>query len=191
MIEINLLPLRELLQRKRRFRALLVTGIVLALTSILLGYHHSIRSKDVARLVDELSVSQRNRPALLAGAQKVEALRSEIEKRQRKIQALGRASRSRTILSQLLKMLSEAVPERLWLTSLAASNENFNVEGIAPDHRTIADFLGNLSMSPKVNHLELIEASSIENSGTGPKSFKIQGRLARGPFSGRSDAAIP
>jgi type IV pilus assembly protein PilN len=155
MIRINLLPIRAV-QRKERLRGQV---IVLALFLILVSAgcaaaYASIVSKleaenqGIARTQDELNQLRKD----LGEVAQYKKLQGEL---QGKLDVLAQLKSARSGPVRLLDDLSNALPERLWLTSYKETGGSISISGVGLNEKTVAEFLRDLEASPSYRNVEL------------------------------------
>ena len=91
----------------------------------------------------------------------------------------------------ILADLSEATPEKLWLTEFADTNGTLKLTGLGIDEQTVADFLRRLSALAFLRNVDLDETSQVNQEGAKLKKFVIRGQIDYGGPLARSPRATP
>ncbi len=181
MIRINLLPVKAV-QRKEKLRGQLV---VLGLSLVLAGAgcaaaYASIVSKIEAeneaidRTQNELNQLRRT----LGEVAQYKKLQGEVEA---KLGVLAQLKEARSGPVKLLDELSNALPERLWLTSFRETGGNVTMSGIGLNEKTVAEFLRNLEASPYYRNVELRVIEQITQGDQRLHKFDLTCRVAGAP----------
>ena len=94
---------------------------------------------------------------------------------------------------KILADLSEATPEKLWLTEFADTNGTLKLTGLGIDEQTVADFLRRLSALTFLRNVDLDETSQVTQDGAKVKKFVIRAQMDYGdtPVEPEPDAMAP
>ncbi len=159
MIRINLLPTREIraLRRKRRTLMAGIAALCLAVSALAAVNISQLRRQ--AGLESELADRRRAAARLRLKAGAVKGLEERIQRQRRKNHAVKAWLQRRTPYPRVLRSLSGAAPDRLWLTRYAESQGTTILEGHATDDESIAQFLR--SLSRVFNSRQLVEAGKV------------------------------
>jgi type IV pilus assembly protein PilN len=177
VIRINLLPVREA-RRKAGVQQQLMLLAVALVGAILLsaGFHQWLRSS--------ISSTQARTRALEAQLEQYKpqqeqvaqfkAKKAEIEK---KLAVIADLERSRSGPVHLMESLVTSIPERVWLTDLAADKGRISLAGMSLDNELVASFLTRLGKSPYFGQVELesTELKTVESLKL--NTFKIRAAL--------------
>jgi type IV pilus assembly protein PilN len=155
VIRINLLPVREarrkagVRQQLMMLAAALVGAVVLsaAVHSWLLGSISATKGR-VAALDKQL---EQYKPQQ-AQVEEFKAKKAEIEQ---KLAVIANLERSRSGPVHIMDELSNHIPDRVWLTNLAADRGRIALGGMSLDNELVALFLTALSDSPYFANVEL------------------------------------
>ena len=159
MIRINLLPTREIraLRRKRRTLMAGIAALCLAASALAAINVSQLRRQTV--LESELADRRRAAARLRLETGAVKELEERIQRQRRTNHAVRAWLQRRTQYPGVLRGLSGAAPERLWLTRYAESQGTTILEGRATDDESIARFLR--SLSQVFNSRQLVEAGKV------------------------------
>jgi len=152
MIRINLLPFRAARKKENIRRQVSVFFLCLLLVMVILVWVHFYLGSKQKRLTTNVSDTKKE----LALYQKKNAEIGEIRKklqdlemRQNVIQDLEKQRFEPVHIMD--ELTDKIVPERMWLTRLNIQANQMDVDGIALDNKTVADFIDNLESLSKLN----------------------------------------
>lgn len=174
MIRVNLLPFKEAAAAEARSQELRLALLVLA--GILLGMvaFWFERKSALSSTTTEVGALETE----LTGLRKQVAEFGDLDKKRKdldgKLKVISDLGRKRIGPSAVLRDLSKATPDRLWLIELAESGGATTLNGQAVDNQTIADFLRALASSRYFPAVDLAEATQDEGAGTKLKKFLIR-----------------
>ncbi|MCL4683274.1 PilN domain-containing protein [Myxococcota bacterium] len=190
MIRINLLPVREA-RRKAGVQQQLILLAAALVGAILLsaGFHQWMRitlSSAQMRTRALESQLEKYRPQQEQVAQ-FKAKKAEIEQ---KLSVITDLERSRSGPVNLMESLVTSIPDRVWLTDLAADKGRISLSGMSLDNELVASFLTNLGRSPYFGQVELesTELKTVESLKL--NTFKIRAAL-ESPEAPGTGAAAP
>ena len=150
MIRINLLPFRAARKKEniRRqvsvfFLCLLLVMIVLVWLHIYLGSKQKRLTTNVTDTKKELALYKKKNAEIRQIKKKLQ----DLEMRQNVIQDLEK--RRFEPVHIMDELTGKIMAERMWLTKLNISGGKMDVDGIALDNKTVADFIDNLEGLPK------------------------------------------
>ena len=174
MININLLPVRQIKQKAAARRQLttffLIFLMCLGALAIAAFLHSSIRNQlqnDISRLTQEKQ-SYAKTLNLIKELEKKKAL---LEKR---ISIIKKLKKSSSLTVHVLDEVARSTPaDRLWLTSLSQQGHDLKISGMALDNRTIARFMDDLKASPYISDVNLASTSLKTYAERDLKSFSL------------------
>lgn len=177
MIKINLLPVRAAKRKEtaRQQAVILVATLVLVLLIALGAYSYFLLR--ISSTKEEISKSEQELSELKAQIGKInelEKLKAEVQK---KLDVLNQLRREKTGPVDRLKTISQAVPERLWVTGYSESGTTVTLSGVAFDEELIAEFMRSIERSPDFSGVELVVSEQVEISGMKLKKFDLRFNL--------------
>jgi type IV pilus assembly protein PilN len=89
----------------------------------------------------------------------------------------------------VMASLASATPTTLWLTDLRESGGVLTMNGLAIDHKTVADFITGLEASKHFKGVELIETTEGSGPQAGFKRFSIKTGVNYHPAEAPAPAA--
>lgn len=92
----------------------------------------------------------------------------------------------------VLDELNSAIPERSWITSIKERDGALELQGLALDNQTIADFMRTIDAAKYLGTSELVVSSQEELNSVKIKQFTVRAQL-KNPFvieTSKQDAAV-
>lgn len=156
MIKINLLPFRAARQ-KENIRRQVSIFFLLVLLSFAGLYFVTININKKINDINEKNTSIKKEIALYkAKSDKVEKIKKDLATLEDKLKIVARLQEERKKPVELLDGMTQfIIPERMWLTSMKATDTGVSVKGIAYDNPTIADFMKKLENSSIFQNINL------------------------------------
>jgi type IV pilus assembly protein PilN len=167
MIRINLLPLKEAeLSAGRRNQASLVAlGATFALLIMIVPYMNQSRQMAAIEADKELLQEEINRYNIqVKEVIQLEQLRKDVRA---KLQVVRDLNDKRVGPARVMRDLSLATPDNLWLLDFNEGNGSATLTGMALDNETIARFMRQLSASTYFVGVDLVETSRREAETVG------------------------
>jgi type IV pilus assembly protein PilN len=160
MIQINLLPVREL-RRKEAVRqqiSIFVLSLILLIVG-LLAAGLTIQGKVAAQRQDLASLEEKKAEFAYV-SKKIERVNKKQEQIEDKFKAIERLQEGRTTTVKILDEIVSSIPiDRLWLTELSLKENNVQLGGVAMDNHTVALFMRRLETSPMFGLVNLISTT--------------------------------
>jgi len=198
MVRINLLPIREIL-RKREFKqfglfaiaAVVCVIVVAAIAYLYLSWTISGLQKEQTGLQTKLNqLKQKNK--------EIEELKTRITRLQMQVETIERLTKTRDTPAPFLAALALAIPDEVWVTTIAKSGRGFALDGTGVDNTAVVHFVerlqkikqgftarqpflnpanpGEKSFFSDVNLVQVLAASGA-GTGLGTMSFKVTGNI--------------
>jgi len=180
MIRINLLPVTETARVAGRrqdiaFGALAIGGLVLALV----GAHGWQKARIFAanRSLRQVTQDLQAIQGPFADVQRLEAQKSELRE---KLRVIAQLEAKKVGPVRILAGLSDATPEKLWLTEYADMGGTLKLTGLGVDEQTVADFMRRLGTLKFFRSVDLDETSQVTQDGAKVKKFVIRAQMDYG-----------
>ena len=173
MIKINLLPVRAVKKKetaKQQISILLIS--VVGVLAIALAIY-SVTLAKISAAKDEIARSEQEIQRLktkIGEINNIKKLQAEVKK---KLDVLNQLRKEKTGPASRLAKLSDAVPDKLWLTKYAETGGNVSIAGVAPNEDLIADFMRNLHASGEFINVELMVSEQTVIGGEKLKKFEV------------------
>ena len=196
MIEINLLPIREEKRKADLRQFALLLGATFLGAVVLVGAVHMKVVGDLSGANAELAKTQVELDQFKPQLAQVEEYRATKQAIEAKLEVIEELDLSRSGPVHVLDELSVHSPERLWLTSIEASQGIITVKGMSLDNELVALFMTSLADSPYFTRVELLETEAKDVEGLRLNRFELSATLVapRRSTSGQESAggaAVP
>lgn len=173
MIRINLLPVRAA-QKKEALRgqiAILVLSLVGTLVAC--GAVYAAMAMQIGAAREDKAAKETELLQLRAAIGEVDKFKKLQKDLQEKLGILDKLKQGKTGPVRLLDSLSNALPEKLWLTSFKETGGAVTIAGLGMNEETVATFMRNLEDSPSFRNVELTVTEQAEQ-GDGPRLQKFE-----------------
>jgi len=173
MIKINLLPVRAA-QKKESARQQ-ISILLLAITAVLVIAFgiYSVTLAKISTAQEEIVKSEQEIKRLKEKIGEIDNIKKFQAEVKKKLDILNQLRRDKTGPATRLAKLSDAVPDKLWLTKYAETGGNVSLAGVAFNEDLIAAFMRNLQASNAFTNVELLVSEQLEISGIKAKKFEI------------------
>jgi len=172
MIKINLLPGKEKkkIGVKKEFIVFFASLAVLLL--LLVGVHWKM-TREKEEMVTQINTMKEE----IAYYKKLNAEVTKAKEAQKvlqeKLNVIEKLRKEKASPVRILDELSIHKPERLHLESLKKQGSKLNLEGLAMDDETIANFMTNLRNSKFFKSVDLVVSEQVEQSKIKLKKFTL------------------
>jgi type IV pilus assembly protein PilN len=173
MIRINLLPLRASKKKEtiRQQVSILVLSVIGLLVVGLSLYGLLLSKISAAKVQIESSENEiKSLKAKIGAIDNIKKLQADVKK---KLDVLNQLRKAKNGPASRLAALSDAVPEKLWLTRYVENAGSVSVSGYAFSEDLIAQFMRNLQASGAFANVELQVSEQADLSGVQVKRFDI------------------
>ena len=174
MIRINLLPFR--IERKkenvRRQVSLFLLSLILVL--VVLVYYNFVLSSRVNKLKDSISDTKSELQRYNEINEEIARIKQNLETLRKKLAVIETLESDRHAPVRLMDMMTQVlVAKRMWLTRLEVKEDTVDIQGIALDNKTVADFMVRLQKSGLFRTVDLKILKSQAVQKTNLKSFQV------------------
>ncbi len=174
MIRINLLPVKQLKKSQRIkkeigifFASLLGVLALLAIIAFSLASTVSTLKSDIAALEQK----KKSYDSIL---KQIAQLQKDKQALEAKLEAIKTLQANSQVTVRLLDEVASRTPtNRLWLTSLQQSGSRLQLQGVALDNETIAQYMQQLEASEYFKSTDLSGSSQTVIAGKKLKSFTL------------------
>lgn len=191
MIRINLLPFRK--ARKKENVRQQVSVFVLLLIFLILGmsYLASALSRKIENLDSRIKTSTQQLSELTVLTKEIDDIKKKLDTIRKKTAVIKNLERNRKSSVILLDtMTSMVIPDRMWFTSLSDISESVEINGLALDNKTVADFMIKLEGSKLFSSVSLKTLKQQAIKDVILKNFEISCRKIVMPEADTSGKAI-
>ena len=180
MIKINLLAAQKTRKKKQSSQtqkqmALSVLAFCGLLGGLGYGWHYLATRVDLLR-VEKVQLSD-ELARLKAQVKEVEHFEANKKSVAEKIKVIRQLQTNQTVPIRLLAQVSQGMPERVWLTRLAETGGNIQLEGKATSNDEIVTFINVLKTSPFFEAIEIEESRQVIEATIPIYTFKLKWRI--------------
>jgi type IV pilus assembly protein PilN len=189
MIRINLLPVREKI-KEENIRYQFTVGVLIIIFSIfLMGYFYQGLSRTLKEVKFQLNELKKENETLSKVVGDIKVVQKQKEDLQAKLKVIQSLSHNRLGIVMVLDAISDAKPEKLWLTkmeqigpSVQGGDFELKLVGKAIDDETIAQFMFNLQKVNLLKGVDLISTKQVSEKGIpiSLKEFEIVSKVVFG-----------
>lgn len=180
MLNINLLPVRQLKKRDQATRQLFGMGLLLLITLVFIAGVGFFQVKKIDNLQADIARLTTEKDSYTPTLKKIEQLKKDKEELARKTEIIKKLKTDSSLTVRVLDEIANKVDnQRMWLESLQQDNASLKLTGIALDDQTVAQFMDNLKESPFVQDVALSGSSQKAVSGKNLKSFELNCSVAQ------------
>jgi type IV pilus assembly protein PilN len=122
---------------------------------------------------DEITQSENELAQMKAKIGEIENIKKLQQEVKKKLDVLNQLRKEKAGPLQRLVALTDAVPDRLWLTKYAESGTNISISGVAINEDLIASFMQKLQATNEFSGVELLVSEQVVISGTKAKRFDM------------------
>jgi type IV pilus assembly protein PilN len=191
MIRINLLPFRK--ARKKENVRQQVSVFVLVLIFLILGmsYLALALSRKIENLDSRIKTSTQQLSELAVLTKEIDEIKKKLDTIKKKTTVIKNLERNRKSSVILLDTMTNMVIfGRMWFTSLSDIGESVEINGLALDNKTVADFMIKLEGSKLFSGVSLKTLKQHAIKDVILKNFEISCRKIAKPEADTSGKAV-
>jgi type IV pilus assembly protein PilN len=191
MIRINLLPFRK--ARKKENVRQQVSVFVLVLIFLILGmsYLALTLNRKIENLDSRIKTSTQQLSELTVLTKEIDEIKKKLDTIKKKTVVIKNLERNRKSSVVLLDtMTNMVIPGRMWFTSLSDISESVEINGLALDNKTVADFMIKLEGSKLFSGVNLKTLKQQAIKDVILKNFEISCRKIAKPEADTSEKAV-
>jgi type IV pilus assembly protein PilN len=173
MLKINLLPIRATKKKETARQQLYIFVFSLVAFLVLAAAVYSMELIKIKTAKDDIEKSNKELQRLKTVIGEIDNIKKLQDEVKKKLDVLNRLRQEKTGPATRLAKLSDATPEKLWLTKYTESSGNVSISGIAFNEELIAAFMRNLQATNEFINVELQVSEQVELSGVKAKKFDI------------------
>ncbi|MCX5876236.1 MAG: PilN domain-containing protein [Deltaproteobacteria bacterium] len=174
MIRINLLPIRQLKKSARLKTELLGFSGALVLVLLVLVIGWFVLAGKITSLQEELVALEQKKQSYQPILKQIDTLKKEKEMVEQKLDSIKKLQASSQVTVRVLDEVASRTPtSRMWLTSLQQSAGRLQLQGIALDNETIAQYMQQLEASEYFEKTELTSSAQTDVAKQKLKSFSL------------------
>jgi type IV pilus assembly protein PilN len=179
MIRINLLPIRQIKKRQRLKTELLgfVASLIVVLV-ILAGLEFALGNQ-ISTLNSQITALEQKKKSYQTILNEINKLQKDREALGKKLEVINSLQTESLLTVRILdEVASRTITNRLWLTSLQQSGARLQLQGVALDNETIAQFMRQLEASEYFRNTDLASSSQAIITGQKLTSFSLSLNVA-------------
>ena len=174
MIRINLLPIRQMKKKQRLKTELLGFFAALVLVLLVLAVGWFALSGKIANLQNELVALENKKQSYQPILKQIDILKKEKELVEKKLDSIKKLQAGAQVTVRVLDEVASRTPtSRMWLSSLQQSAGRLQLQGIALDNETIAQYMQQLEASEFFEKTELTSSAQTDVAKQKLKSFSL------------------
>lgn len=174
MIRINLLPIRQIKKRKRLKNEALGFGLSLLVVLIILAGIEFALGKQISTLTGEITSIEEKKTSYLPILTEITKLQKDREALAKKLEVINSLQTDSLLTVRILdEVAARTMTNRLWLTSLQQTGEQLQLQGVALDNETIAQYMQQLEASEYFKNTDLASSSQAVIAGQKLTSFVL------------------
>ncbi|HEY6871489.1 MAG TPA: PilN domain-containing protein [Geobacteraceae bacterium] len=173
MIKINLLPVRAAKKKETAKQQLAIFVVSLVTVVALAAAAYSMELVKIKSAKDDIDKSEKEVQRLKTVIGEIDNIKKLQDEVKKKLEVLNHLRQEKTGPALRLAKLSDATPDKLWLTKYSENNGIVSISGVAVNEELIAEFLRNLQASNDFVNVELQVSEQTEISGIKAKKFDI------------------
>ncbi len=173
MVRINLLPVRTSKKKETAQQQLAILGIsalIVLIAGLGLFVYAQARIKATKEEIAKAESDLQQLKVKIGELENIKKLKDDVTK---KLDVLGQLRKGKTGPVRRLASLSDATPEKLWITKYTESGASVSIGGIALDEDLIATFMRNLQGSQDFTNVELVVSEQTDVAGVKAKRFEL------------------
>lgn len=174
MIRINLLPFRAARKKENVRRQVSIFFLSIFLVVIVLGYFHISLGNKILSLKAKIETTKKEVAKYEKINKEIASLKKKLEILKKKTNVIESLEKNRFEPVRLLDTMSlKVIAKRMWFKSFKSGDKTVEIEGLALDNKTVADFMTRLQGSGLFSAVKLktIKKTKIKDSNL--KSFQI------------------
>ena len=177
MLEINLLPVREVRKRAEARQSLLQLALVLILTLCGIAAVHLQLREQMDRVAGRIQQMEKDIARFKPQIDQVEAFKKKKSELEKKIDVIDGLDRARGGPVRVMAELTDRIPQRVWITSLDTNGGTIKIQGESLDNELVALFLRDLGASEYFDDVDL-EGTKLNTDKGGLKLVKFEMKAA-------------
>jgi type IV pilus assembly protein PilN len=177
MLEINLLPVREVRRRAEARQVVAQLVLVLILTFCGVGALQARLASDMDRSQARIQQMEKDIARFKPQLDQVEAFKKKKSELEKKIDVIDGLDRARRGPVRVMAELADRIPQRVWLTNVDTSGSGISLKGESLDNELVALFLRDLGASPYFSEVDL-EGTKLAAASGGLKLVKFEVKAA-------------
>jgi type IV pilus assembly protein PilN len=173
MIRINLLPVRAAKKKESARQQISIFLLAIAGVMVLAFGIYMVTVAKISAANDEIAKSEQEIKRLKEKIGEIDNIKKFQAEVKKKLDILNQLRRDKAGPATRLAKLSDAAPEKLWLTNYTENAGSVSLGGVAFNEELIAAFMRNLQASGEFINVELGVSEQVDIKGLKAKRFEI------------------
>ncbi|AVD72121.1 hypothetical protein CAY53_12060 [Desulfobulbus oralis] len=180
MIQINLLPVREIRRRNKAKKELMLAILTVGLFIAALAFVGIVQVIQTRGLRAELEVVQEEKEKYNDELNKIKQLEQQQALLETRIAIIKELKKNAGVAVHVMDdVASHTPPDRMWLTQLSQSSSGLEVTGMSQDNQTIARYMDELENSPYLSNVTLGKSDMKKYADRDLKEFTLRSSIDR------------
>jgi type IV pilus assembly protein PilN len=177
MIKINLLLVRGAKKKETVKQQIIILILFLVITVLIMGGIYFYLLGKISSTKTAITTAESEIQQLKSKIGQIDTIKKLQEDVRKKLDVLNQLRVGKTGPVKRLAALSDAVPDKVWITRYTESGDAVSIGGIAYTEELIADFMRNLEASGQFSLVELLVSEQVDISGIKAKRFDLTCKL--------------
>ena len=174
MIRINLLPFRAARKKENIRRQASIFFLSFFLVVIVLVYYHISLDSKISSLKAKIETTKKEVAKYDKINKEIALLKKKLEILKKKTSVIESLEKNRFEPVRLLDTMSmKVIAKRMWFKSFKSSDKTVEINGLALDNKTVADFMTRLQGSGLFSAVKLKTIKKTKVMDSDLKSFQI------------------
>jgi type IV pilus assembly protein PilN len=174
MIRINLLPFRAARKKENIRRQVSIFFLSFFFVIVVLFYYNISLGGRITKLKDSVDHTQKEVIKYKKITQEIEEIKKKLAILKKKTDVIKMLEKNRFEPVDLLDtMTKKVIAKRMWFTKLETKEKQVNIDGIALDNKTVADFMTRLESTGLFASVKLNKIQKKMIKGSNLKNFQI------------------
>lgn len=174
MIRINLLPFRAARKKENVRRQASIFLLSLAFLLIILFYYNFSLNSKIGNLTSTIEQTKSELDKYKKINKEIAQIKKKLNNLKRKMAVMEMLEANRFEPARLLDTMTQVVvPKRMWFTGMQSKGKKVQINGIALDNKTVADFMVRLENCGLFKEVDLKNLKRKKLRKSKLKSFKI------------------
>jgi type IV pilus assembly protein PilN len=180
MIRINLLPYREKEKKENLARQIIIISVSFVLFLLLLFSIQTYISFKIRVLAEDVKTNEEKLVLLtkkVGDVERVKKIKADLE---RKIGIIKTLEENRLDPVKMMDELSRLTPaQNIWLEKWSQSGDKLQIEGVARNSMSVAQFMKNLERSAYLQTVDLVYTKQVEVAEVKVQQFIISCKMKK------------
>jgi type IV pilus assembly protein PilN len=174
MIRINLLPFRAARKKENIRRQVSIFFLSFFFVIVVLFYYNINLGGRITKLKDSVDYTQKEVIKYKKITKEIEEIKKKLAILKKKTEVIKMLEKNRFEPVDLLDtMTKKVIAKRMWFTKLETKEKQVNIDGIALDNKTVADFMTRLESTGLFGSVKLNKIQQKMIKGSNLKNFQI------------------